>query len=48
MNVAVMTLQCGIKDRQKLEKPIFTPSTKAKQGAHDKNISPKVRLVFFR
>ena len=31
----------GIKDGQKLEKPLFTPSTKAEQGAHDENISPE-------
>ena len=31
----------GIKDGQRLEKPIFTPSTKAEQGAHDENISPE-------
>ena len=37
----------GIKDGQKLEKPIFTPSTKAEQGAHDENISPEQgRLIF--
>ena len=33
----------GIKDGQKLEMPIFTPSTKAEQGAHDENISPEQR-----
>ena len=31
----------GIKNGQKLEKPIFTPSTKAEQGEHDENISPE-------
>ena len=31
----------GIKDGEKLEKPLFTPSTKAEQGAHDENISPE-------
>ena len=43
----------GIKDGQKLEKPIFTPSTKAEQGAHasDENISPeqgKIDLLSIR
>jgi phosphoribosylaminoimidazole-succinocarboxamide synthase len=39
----------GIKDGQKLEKPVFTPSTKAEQGEHDENISPEQgenRLIF--
>ena len=37
----------GIKDGQKLEKPLFTPSTKAEQGEHDENISPEQgRLIF--
>jgi phosphoribosylaminoimidazole-succinocarboxamide synthase len=31
----------GYIDGQKLEKPLFTPSTKAEQGAHDENISPE-------
>lgn len=30
----------GLKESQKLDKPIWTPSTKAEQGAHDENISP--------
>lgn len=29
----------GMKEHQKFEKPILTPSTKAEQGAHDENIS---------
>lgn len=29
----------GLKESQKLEKPIWTPSTKAEQGEHDENIS---------
>ncbi|RXW11553.1 hypothetical protein EST38_g14301 [Candolleomyces aberdarensis] len=28
-------------ESQKLPKPLFTPSTKAEQGAHDENISPE-------
>ena len=36
----------GIKDGQKLEKPIFTPSTKAEQGAHDENISPEQGKIY--
>ncbi|RMY22322.1 hypothetical protein D0867_02785 [Hortaea werneckii] len=30
----------GLKESQKLECPIWTPSTKAEQGEHDENISP--------
>ncbi|TFK39529.1 hypothetical protein BDQ12DRAFT_681933 [Crucibulum laeve] len=37
----------GIIESQKLPEPLFTPSTKADQGAHDENISPEqaARLV---
>ncbi|KAF8972715.1 phosphoribosylaminoimidazole-succinocarboxamide synthase [Flammula alnicola] len=31
----------GLIEGQKLAQPIFTPSTKAEQGAHDENISPE-------
>ena len=31
----------GLKEAGKLAKPLFTPSTKAEQGAHDENISPE-------
>ncbi|KAF9448459.1 SAICAR synthetase [Macrolepiota fuliginosa MF-IS2] len=34
-------LPAGLVESQKLPKPIFTPSTKAEQGAHDENISPE-------
>jgi phosphoribosylaminoimidazole-succinocarboxamide synthase len=34
-------MPAGYIDGQKIEKPIFTPSTKAEQGAHDENISPE-------
>lgn len=30
----------GLKECEKLERPIFTPSTKAEQGEHDENIHP--------
>lgn len=30
----------GLVESQKLEKPLFTPSTKAEQGEHDENIHP--------
>lgn len=30
----------GLVESQKLEKPLFTPSTKAEQGQHDENIHP--------
>jgi phosphoribosylaminoimidazole-succinocarboxamide synthase len=31
----------GLQESQKLEQPIWTPSTKAEQGEHDENISPE-------
>jgi phosphoribosylaminoimidazole-succinocarboxamide synthase len=31
----------GLQESQKLPSPLFTPSTKAEQGAHDENISPE-------
>lgn len=34
-----MPMPEGLKESQKLEKPIWTPSTKAEQGEHDENIS---------
>jgi phosphoribosylaminoimidazole-succinocarboxamide synthase len=33
------TLPAGLKQAQKLERVLFTPSTKAAQGAHDENIN---------
>jgi phosphoribosylaminoimidazole-succinocarboxamide synthase len=37
--VCGITLPEGLKESQKLEKPLFTPSTKAELGEHDENIS---------
>ncbi|KJX93607.1 phosphoribosylaminoimidazole-succinocarboxamide synthase like protein [Zymoseptoria brevis] len=34
-----MPMPQGLREAQKLEKPIWTPSTKAEQGDHDENIS---------
>jgi phosphoribosylaminoimidazole-succinocarboxamide synthase len=34
-----MSMPEGLQESQKLEKPIWTPSTKAEQGDHDENIS---------
>ncbi|KXS97252.1 hypothetical protein AC578_18 [Pseudocercospora eumusae] len=34
-----MAMPAGLKESQKLEKPMWTPSTKAEQGEHDENIS---------
>ncbi|KAG8526211.1 uncharacterized protein KY384_000204 [Bacidia gigantensis] len=34
-----ISLPSGLKESQKLEQPIWTPSTKAEQGQHDENIS---------
>ena len=31
----------GLVESQKLEQPLWTPSTKAEQGEHDENISPE-------
>jgi phosphoribosylaminoimidazole-succinocarboxamide synthase len=31
----------GLRESQKLDTPIWTPSTKAEQGEHDENISPE-------
>jgi phosphoribosylaminoimidazole-succinocarboxamide synthase len=33
----------GLLESEKLERPIFTPSTKAEQGQHDENIHPDKR-----
>ena len=30
----------GLQESEKLERPLFTPSTKAEQGEHDENIHP--------
>ncbi|KAG9039566.1 Bifunctional purine biosynthetic protein ade1 [Tulasnella sp. JGI-2019a] len=35
-----ITLPAGLVESAKLPEPIFTPSTKAEQGAHDENIHP--------
>lgn len=34
-----MKVAPGLVESEKLPKPLFTPSTKAEQGAHDENIS---------
>lgn len=34
----------GLRESQKLERPIWTPSTKAEIGLHDENISPQEGL----
>jgi len=36
-----LAMPTGLKESQKLEKPLWTPSTKAEQGEHDENISPE-------
>jgi phosphoribosylaminoimidazole-succinocarboxamide synthase len=38
--VCDIPLPAGLKLASKLPKPLYTPSTKAEQGAHDENISP--------
>jgi phosphoribosylaminoimidazole-succinocarboxamide synthase len=34
-----MPMPSGLQESQRLDKPIWTPSTKAEQGEHDENIS---------
>jgi phosphoribosylaminoimidazole-succinocarboxamide synthase len=36
-----ITLPTGLKESDRLEQPIFTPSTKAEMGTHDENVSLK-------
>ncbi|AAS52902.1 AER221Wp [Eremothecium gossypii ATCC 10895] len=35
-----LALPAGLRESEELPEPMFTPSTKAEQGAHDENISP--------
>lgn len=37
----------GLVECQKLPEPVFTPSTKAEQGAHDENLHPDVGTSLF-
>jgi len=37
--VCGISLPAGLKQAQKLDKPLFTPATKAEKGEHDENIS---------
>ena len=39
-----ITMPPNLQESQKLEKPLFTPSTKAEQGQHDENIHPDKRM----
>ena len=39
--VCEIPLPAGLRQAEKLPRPLFTPSTKAEQGAHDENISPE-------
>ncbi|KAI9730432.1 MAG: Bifunctional purine biosynthetic protein ade1 [Cirrosporium novae-zelandiae] len=36
-----IAMPTGLQESAKLEKPLWTPSTKAEQGLHDENISPE-------
>ena len=40
-----MKMPHGLKECEKLERPLFTPSTKAEQGQHDENIHPDTRFT---
>jgi phosphoribosylaminoimidazole-succinocarboxamide synthase len=42
--VCDIPLPPGLVESQKLEKPLFTPSTKAEMGDHDENIHPSKRI----
>ncbi|KAJ8087958.1 Bifunctional purine biosynthetic protein ade1 [Marasmius tenuissimus] len=42
-----ISLPAGMKESEKLPEPVFTPSTKAEQGAHDENISPEQGTLSF-
>ena len=35
-----INMPVGLQECEKLERPLFTPSTKAEQGEHDVNIHP--------
>lgn len=39
--VCGIPLPSGLKESQKLQKPLWTPSTKAEMGSKDENISPE-------
>ena len=49
--VCGISLPAGLKESQKFERPMWTPSTKAEAGDHDENINPQEgqysRRVFF-
>lgn len=36
-----LSMPKGLRESEKLEKPLWTPSTKAEIGDHDENISPE-------
>jgi phosphoribosylaminoimidazole-succinocarboxamide synthase len=38
--VCALALPAGLSESSRLEQPLYTPSTKAEQGAHDENIHP--------
>lgn len=40
-SVCGIALPSGLKESQKLDHPLWTPSTKAELGGHDENISPE-------
>jgi phosphoribosylaminoimidazole-succinocarboxamide synthase len=39
-------MPAGLQESEKLERPLFTPSTKAEQGEHDENIHPDQCIPF--
>lgn len=42
-SVCDIILPSGMVESEKLEEPLFTPSTKAEMGSHDENIHPSKR-----
>jgi phosphoribosylaminoimidazole-succinocarboxamide synthase len=42
-----MEMPKGLKESQKLESPLWTPSTKAEMGEKDENISPEQGLLHY-
>ena len=42
-----ITMPAGLRESERLEGPLWTPSTKAEQGAKDENIGPERGAPFF-
>jgi phosphoribosylaminoimidazole-succinocarboxamide synthase len=42
-----IAMPAGLRESEKLEQPLWTPSTKAEKGENDENISPSRGLDFY-